>query len=176
MSLVAFLPETTQPIIQIYEHSLSPGLINNTELRIFSAILMFSVGDEPSQHLHRLKSKSSLRGSACLQSPADLQSLLPCCECDNAGSDGRNSFRKAEMQHNGCITAAPPLVSRSFARSARAPPNAPRRMFSFFPTAPLPPPHSRRRSQIASPQGLCAGGAFLALIVFEGSSLCALPL
>lgn len=73
------------------------------------------------------------------------------------------------MQHNGCITAAVPLVSSLFVCSARVPPNAPQHMFSFCPTA-LLPPHTQRKSQNASPRGLGAGGASPALIVFEGSS------
>lgn len=74
------------------------------------------------------------------------------------------------MQHNGCITAALPLVSCLFVRSARAPPSAPQRMFSFCPMALLPPPHTWRESQNASPQGPGAGGASPALIVFAGST------
>lgn len=109
--------------------SLIPG--HKMELCIFSAHLMFSVEDDPSQHLQRLQSK--ILNALHVSNPRGICSRrCPAASATTPGVMGEILSEKLKCSTNGCITAALLLLSRLFVRSARVPTQRPTTYVSLF--------------------------------------------
>lgn len=149
-------------------------IFNNLLNIIFSAHLMFFVGDDPSQRLQRLKSKPSLLCTSPVPGWSAVAAVLLRVRRPQEWWEKffQKSWNAAQWLHHWCSASGLLLVRALGSCTTQRPTTY---VFLFFPRRCCRRHTLRERSQNASPQGLGAGGASLALIVFEGSLLCALP-